>query len=114
MAFDPPLPVVIAAQVLHGATFALAHLGAMYFVLKAVPPRLAATAQSLYTVCSAGIVMGLATLASGAFYSDFGGRTYLLMAAMGVMAVLFSLLLGRVWDGERLAHEGHEELLDVI
>jgi len=49
LAFDPPLPVVVFAQFLHGATFALAHLGAMYFILRAVPPRLAATAQSLYS-----------------------------------------------------------------
>jgi PPP family 3-phenylpropionic acid transporter len=114
MAFDPPFPFVIFAQFLHGATFAMAHLGAMYFILKAVPPRLAATAQSLYAVSSAGIVMGVATLASGPLYAAYGGRGYLLMSAMGAMSLLFAWLLGTAWNGERITHHGVEEALDVI
>jgi MFS transporter, PPP family, 3-phenylpropionic acid transporter len=114
LAFDPPLPIVIAAQFLHGATFAMAHLGAMYFILKAVPPRLAATAQSLYAVGSSGIVMGLATLASGPLYAAFGGRAYLLMSAMGLGAMLFAWLLGLVWDGERVTSAGSGEIHDAI
>ena len=94
LAFDPPLPLVVFAQFLHGGTFALAHLGAMYFILRAVPPRLAATAQSLYFVCSAGLMMGIATLASGSIYAAYGGRAYLLMSAMGAVAMGLALLLG--------------------
>ncbi len=109
LAFDPPLALVIVAQVLHGATFALAHLGAMYFILKAVPPRLTATAQSLYAVCSSGIVMGLATFASGPLYAAFGGRTYLLMSAMGLGATLFALWLDKTWHGARITQHGHSE-----
>jgi len=115
LGFDPPLPFVVFAQFLHGATFAMAHLGAMYFILKAVPPRLAATAQSLYAVGSSGIVMGLATLASGPLYAAFGGRTYFLMAAMGLAAALFAFMLGRTWNGERItAHSHHDEIGDTI
>lgn len=109
LAFDPPLAFVVVAQILHGATFALAHLGAMYFILKAVPPRLTATAQSLYAVFSAGMVMGLATLASGPLYEAFGGRTYLLMSAMGLGAALFALLLGTRWHGGRITQHGDAE-----
>lgn len=114
LAFDPPLPLVIFAQLLHGGTFALAHLGAMYFILKAVPPRLAATAQSLYAVGSAGLVMGLATLASGPLYAAFGGRAYLLMSAMGCAALIFALLLARSWSGARITQSVSEEALDTI
>ncbi|MBU6445476.1 MAG: MFS transporter [Alphaproteobacteria bacterium] len=115
LGLDPPLPFVVFAQFLHGATFALAHLGAMYFILKAVPPRLAATAQSLYAVGSSGIVMGLATLASGPLYAQFGGRTYFLMAAMGLMAAIFAFALGRSWGGERItAHAATDEIGDTI
>jgi PPP family 3-phenylpropionic acid transporter len=67
LSFDPPFALVIFAQFLHGATYALPHLGAMYFILKAVPPRLSATAQSLYAVFTNGIVIGLVTLPSGRF-----------------------------------------------
>ncbi|HEV2562183.1 MAG TPA: MFS transporter [Rhizomicrobium sp.] len=114
LAFDPPLPFVIFAQFLHGATFAMAHLGAMYFILKAVPPRLAATAQSLYTVCSAGLAMGLATFASGPLYSIYGGRVYLLMSAMGLFSALFAIGLGYKWHGGRITQSSSEEVLDSI
>ena len=114
LAFDPPLAIVVLAQFLHGATFAMAHLGAMYFILRAVPPRLAATAQSLYFVCSAGIVMGLATFASGHIYAVYGGRAYLLMAAMGAAAMGMTLLLARAWQGGRIIHGVSEEHSDTV
>ncbi|MBU6299451.1 MAG: MFS transporter [Alphaproteobacteria bacterium] len=114
LAFDPPLPFVVLAQLLHGATFALAHLGAMFFILRAVPPRLAATAQSLYFVCYSGLVMGLATFASGSIYAIYGGRAYLLMSAMGAVAMGFALLLARRWHGERIIHSADEEHPDTI
>ena len=114
LAFDPPLSIVVLAQLLHGGTFALTHLGAMYFVLQAVPPRLAATAQSLYAVSQAGIVMGLATWASGPLYANYGGLTYLLMSAMGVVAVLFSIALSRVWNGARILEDRFDEELAMI
>jgi MFS transporter, PPP family, 3-phenylpropionic acid transporter len=114
LAFDPPLPFVVFAQFLHGATFALAHLGAMFFILRAVPPRLAATAQSLYFVCYSGLVMGLATFASGSIYASYGGRAYLLMSAMGAVAMGFALLLARRWHGGRIIHGADEEHPDTI
>ncbi len=109
LAFDPPLPFVVFAQILHGATFAMAHLGAMYFILKAVPPRLAATAQSLYAVSWSGIALGFATMASGPLYAAYGGRAYLLMSAMGLTAALLAFWLGRIWSGGRITAQAVEE-----
>ena len=114
MAFDPPLPLVIFAQFLHGGTFALAHLGAVFFILRAVPPRLAATAQSLYFVCSQGILMGVSTLASGAVYAAFGGKAYLLMSAFGAVGIAFALLLTKRWHGARILHGAQDERVDTI
>jgi MFS transporter, PPP family, 3-phenylpropionic acid transporter len=114
LAFDPPLPFVIFAQFLHGGTFALAHLGAMYFVLQAVPSRLAATAQSIYAVSNAGIVMGIATYVSGPLYAAHGGHAYLLMSAMGLGAVFFALWLAQVWSGSRILEDRFDEELAVI
>ncbi len=114
LSFDPPFALVIVAQVLHGATFALAHLGAMYFILKAVPPRLSATAQSLYAVFANGIVMGSATFASGPLYAAYGGRTYLLMAAMGLVAVVMAWCLGRSWHGGRITQGAEDAAMDTI
>lgn len=114
LAFDPPLPVVFAAQLLHAGTFAMAHLGAMYFILKSVPPRLAATAQSLYAVSASGIAMGLATWASGPLYAAYGGRTYLLMSAMGAVSLGLAFVLMRQWHGGRLTAATNEDVLHTI
>lgn len=109
LAFDPPLPAVIFAQLLHGGTFALAHLGAVYFILRAVPPRLAATAQSLYAVGTNGIAMGLATFAAGPLYAAYRGRVYLMMTAMALVALAFAFVLQRMWHGGRLTTHPEEE-----
>jgi MFS transporter, PPP family, 3-phenylpropionic acid transporter len=114
LALNPPFPFVVFAQVLHGGTFALAHLGAMYFILKAVPPRLSATAQSLYAVFSAGLAMGLATYASGPLYAAAGGGAYFLMTAMGLASLGFSLLLARSWHGGRVTRSASEEEPETI
>ncbi len=114
LAFDPALPIVVFAQFLHGGTFAMAHLGAVFFILRAVPQRLAATAQSLYFVCSQGVMMGLATLLSGSVYGAIGGRAYLLMSVMGAVAMGLAVLLARRWHGGRIIHGTHDERVDTI
>lgn len=114
MAFDPPLTIVILAQFLHGGTFALGHIGAMYFMQRTVPQRLAATAQSLYFVFNAGLVIGLATFVSGRLYPTMGGHTYFLMAAMGLVAIGFTLLLGRMWHGRRIIAETDQVQITTI
>ena len=114
LSFDPPLWLVVVAQFGHVLTFAFAHLGAMYFIANAVPPRLAATAQSLYAVVCNGVIMGLATFAAGPVYSAYGGRTYLMMAAMGVVAAVFALWLSRAWHGGRITQHADESHTDAI
>jgi MFS transporter, PPP family, 3-phenylpropionic acid transporter len=101
MAFDPSLPVLLIAQLLHGLTFAVPHLGAMYFILRATPPRLSATAQSLYSV-SIGLVSSAALLPAGSLYAAWDERIFLLMSAMAVLAVLLCVALGAGWNRGRL------------
>jgi MFS transporter, PPP family, 3-phenylpropionic acid transporter len=114
MAFDPPLAVVVATQFLHGITFALPHLGVMFFILRAVPPRLAATAQSLYFVCYTGLALGTATYVSGLIYAAHGGLAYLLMSAMGLGAMACAYRLGRRWSGGRILQSAGTDSIDTI
>ena len=114
LAFDPPLPLVVFAQFLHGGTFALGHLGAVFFVVRAVPQRLAATAQSLYFVCAQGVLMGIMTLAAGALYARWDGKTYLTSAACGVIAMALAVLLAKRWHGGRIIHGDKDEIVDAI
>ncbi len=76
------LPALAAAQVLHGATFGLAHLGAMAWIARAAPGGLAASAQSLYSAVSGGLIMGFAMLASGGLYEALGGSAFYAMAGL--------------------------------
>ena len=59
------LAVLIAVQALHGATFGAAHLAAMHYIRRTVPPALSATAQALYSATAMGAAMALATMAAG-------------------------------------------------
>ena len=78
----PGLAAAAVLQLLHGLTFGAAHIGAMYFMARTVPPGAAASAQSLYAAVSAGLGSGFAMLAAGALYGAYGGHAYLFMALL--------------------------------
>ena len=88
-------------QSLHAATFGVAHLGAMFFVARAMPPEVSASGQGVQSTAG-GIGLGLATLACGPLYARFGGDAYWAMAALGALAALAALALLRRWDGQTL------------
>lgn len=102
MAFDPPFWSLPLLQCLHAATFGLSHLGAMQFLVTAVPASLAGTAQTVYAALSVGVLMSTATFLAGALYEDAGGLTYLAMAGLAVLACGAALAGRRLWDGERI------------
>ncbi len=99
MAFDPPLALLIPLQALHGLTFGAAHLGAVHYISETVPAEQAGTAQALYASVTAGIAMGLATLAAGPLYEMYRGRAYLAMAALALVGLAASALLWRCGAG---------------
>lgn len=77
---DPWL--LVPLQCLHGLTFGATHLGAMHFLARHVAPGLTGRAIGLYAAMGNGVVLGLATVASGGLYATFGGLGYLSMAAL--------------------------------
>jgi PPP family 3-phenylpropionic acid transporter len=97
MGFDPPLAALVALQALHGVTYGATHIGAFYFMTRAVPDTHAGTAQALYASFTAGIAMGGAMLLSGQLYATLGGRTYWAMAALATVGLAASLGLRRTW-----------------
>lgn len=110
-AFSPPVAVLFAVQALHAFTFGAAHLGAVQFVAQAAPPRLAATAQSLYAAMASGVIMGLMTMGVGPVYEELGARAYFVMAGAGAIAFGGAVLVAMRWKGEVLVPEedGPEE-----
>lgn len=93
------LAATMAVQLLHAATFGLAHLAAMHFIARAVPPEFSATAQSLYSAVAMGVIFGLAMPLSGALYESFGGGAFYAMAVMCALGAAVSLVLARRWRG---------------
>lgn len=88
-------------QSLHAATFGLAHLGAMFFVARAMPPEVSASGQGVQST-AAGIGLGLATLACGPIYARVGGDAYWAMAGLSALASLAGAALLQRWDGRTL------------
>ncbi len=99
MSLEPGLALLWPVQCLHALTFALGHLGAIAFVAAAVPPRLQASAQGLYSGLMGGGAFALATLAAGRISAGFGpAAAYWLAAAMSACAFVAALRLRRVWS----------------
>lgn len=102
MAFDTGPVGVLLLQLFHAGSFGLVHLGTMRFLSHAVPARLAATGQSLFSVMAYGLGMGLVTLAIGPLYDAIGARSYLLMSVLSLISLGLAILLSRAWNGRSL------------
>jgi len=96
MGVSPGLGAAAILQLLHALTFGAAHLGAMHFMARRVPPGAAASAQSLYSALSAGFGSGLVMLAAGALYAAYGGRAYPFMAMLSAAGLCGVLWLSRI------------------
>src|SRR4051812_25624878 len=81
------LPTMALIQPLHGITFALLHLGCMQRLAESVPPRLAATALTVYGTLGIGAATALMTLASGSLYGAVGPSGFWVMAALCAVAL---------------------------
>ena len=91
LAFAPPLWMLWPLQALHALTFAATYLAGVQLVEQLSPPGSQTAAQTLSSVLSAGVLIGLATLAAGPLYDAWGVGGYLAMtglAAMGGLAAL--------------------------
>ncbi|WP_204165277.1 MFS transporter [Methylobacterium radiodurans] len=89
------LPWLVGAQALHGLSFALLHLACLGLIAETVPPRLRATALTLYGSVGLGLAGALVTLASGPLYAAFGARAFWAMAALSLAALPLAHTLRR-------------------
>ena len=86
-------PALVAVEPLHGLTFALLHLACMDVIGRAVPARLAASAQAFYATVAMGATSAAVTLASGPLYGRLGAGAFWVMAAMCAAALPLALRL---------------------
>ena len=102
MSLDPGLALLVPLQLLHALTYGAAHVGAIRFIERAIPERASGTMQALYATVAAGVVMGAATLASGAIYERYAGQAYLAMALLASVGLVAALALRRRWSGQEV------------
>ncbi|WP_114009395.1 MFS transporter [Cohaesibacter intestini] len=86
MPFDMPEAGYLLLQLLHAGSFACSHLGTMFFIAAMVDDDLSGTAQGLYTMLT-GLLMAIATYASGILYGDLGGNGFVIMAGISTTAL---------------------------
>jgi len=96
LAFSPPLWLLFPLQGLHGLSYAAVFFASLQLVERLSTPQNASAAQSISSALSGGVLMGLATLASGPLFDRFGAHGYLLMTAMTAAGVICALRLYRV------------------
>ena len=89
------LPALVAVNFLHCFTFAAAHVGAMFYLLRNTPSAHAGTAQSLYSTAQC-VAFGLVSVFSGALYEAAGGGAFRAMAAMAAAGGAAALGLSRL------------------
>lgn len=84
MAFAPPLWALWPLQALHALSFAATYLAGVEIIERLSPPESHTAAQTLNSMLAAGVLIGLATLASGPIYDAWGSLGYLVMTAMAL------------------------------
>jgi PPP family 3-phenylpropionic acid transporter len=96
MALDPPAALLPPLQCLHAMSFAATHLGAITFLSRAAPQRLAATAQGHYAIVS-GVMLAATTAMSGLLYGAYGYAGYGAMAVIAAAGGGLAIYAHRRW-----------------
>ncbi|MCK6265289.1 3-phenylpropionate MFS transporter [Vibrio sp. ZSDE26] len=81
------LYALVMVQLLHGVTFAMAHIAAIQYIQKEEEHKMVAL-QALYNAIPLGAVIALITTLSGWGYDNFGANVFWAMSFMGAVALL--------------------------
>ncbi|MGD8112564.1 3-phenylpropionate MFS transporter [Vibrio sp. TRT 17S01] len=84
------LPALVVIQLLHGVTFAMAHIAAIQYIQNSGERKIVAL-QSLYNAIPLGAFIALMTTLSGWGYEHYGSSVFWAMAAMGVIALFIKV-----------------------
>ena len=106
MSLGPDGAVLWPLQALHALTFAAGHLAAIAFIAAAIPARMIASAQGIFTGVVSGTLHAAILFLAAAIlpYGDIGGA-YLLATLAAGLSLILSLLLARLWDGGHVVEQ---------
>lgn len=102
-AFAPPLWLLFPLQALHALSFAAVFMGALQLIERHAPARNASAAQTISSAVSGGLVIGLATLASGPLFDAARERGYLGMSLLALLGLAGAWRLTVAGRKERVA-----------
>jgi len=89
LSLPPTLPVLLAAQIGHAASFALAHLAGIQLVQRTAHPSAVRRAQALYSGMTFGLGVVAGSALAGPLYAALGGRgSFALSGLAGVVLFL--------------------------
>ncbi|MGI9436624.1 MAG: 3-phenylpropionate MFS transporter [Geminicoccaceae bacterium] len=87
------LPVLVLAQALHAASFALTFLATLHYLRDTTPPELQASAQGFYTAIGFAPLFGVITPLSGWLYGTIEGAAFFVMAVLAGAGTLLAVTL---------------------
>lgn len=87
-AFAPPAWALFPLQTLHALSFAAVFMGSLQLIERNAPPHSASAAQTISSAVSGGLIIGLATLASGPLFDAAGARGYLGMSLLALLGLI--------------------------
>ncbi|MGR5288180.1 3-phenylpropionate MFS transporter [Vibrio maritimus] len=85
---------LVVIQLLHGVTFAIAHIAAIQYIQKSEANKMVAL-QALYNAIPLGAFIALMMAVSGWGYENWGANVFWGMAAMGVLALFIKVEPGK-------------------
>lgn len=93
LALSPAPIVLFAVQALHALTYAATFFASLRLIERLSPPQSASAAQTLNSVFSGGLMMGLVTLASGPMFDGWGFKGYYAMTALAGVGLTGAVIL---------------------
>ncbi len=89
-------------QWMHGITFAMTHLGTLFFIAHIVPNTLSGRAQALYFALPLGLFQGSAMIVSGSIFDTWGGNSFYIMTLIALGGLGTGLGLKHYWNGQKI------------
>jgi PPP family 3-phenylpropionic acid transporter len=93
LAMSPPLWLLIPLQALHALSFTATFMGSLQLMERLAPARNASSAQTLNSVLSSGVLIGLSTMVSGRLFDQAGMHGYLAMSLIAAAGLAGALCL---------------------
>ncbi|MDF2154767.1 3-phenylpropionate MFS transporter [Vibrio sp. CAU 1672] len=81
---------LVIVQMLHGVTFAMAHIAAIQYIQNSAENKMVAL-QALYNAIPLGAFIAMMTVISGWGYEHWGANVFWAMAVMGLLALFIKL-----------------------